>query len=56
VDLGRRDLHLRPAGWIYGSTELPLVEKFPTYRICVLVGAVAIGFALWGSSAAPASA
>ena len=36
-----------PPGWIYGSTELPLVEKFPTYRIAVLLSAVAIGVALW---------
>jgi branched-chain amino acid transport system permease protein len=36
-----------PPRWIYGSTELPLVEKFPTYRIAVLVMALAIGLALW---------
>ena len=36
-----------PPAWIYGSTELPLVEKFPTYRLAVLVGAVAIGVSLW---------
>ncbi|MCA0243927.1 MAG: branched-chain amino acid ABC transporter permease [Proteobacteria bacterium] len=36
-----------PPPWIYGSTELPLVEKFPTYRLAVLAGAVAIGIALW---------
>ncbi len=36
-----------PPGWIYGSTELPVVEKFPTYRIAVLLAACAIGFALW---------
>ena len=36
-----------PPRWIYGSTELPLVEKFPTYRLAVFVMAVAIGFALW---------
>ena len=36
-----------PPSWIYGSTELPLVEKFPTYRIAVLAGAIAIGIALW---------
>src|SRR6185295_11261130 len=27
--------------------SLPLVEKFPTYRIAVLLGAIAIGFGLW---------
>ena len=37
-----------PPPWIYGSTTLPLVEKFPTYRLAVLLGAIAIGFALWG--------
>jgi len=37
-----------PPRWIYGSTSLPVVEKFPTYRIAVLLAAVAIGFALWG--------
>lgn len=36
-----------PPSWIYGSTSLPLVEKFPTYRIAVLLGAIAIGFGLW---------
>jgi branched-chain amino acid transport system permease protein len=36
-----------PPDWIYGSTSLPLVEKFPTYRIAVLLGAIAIGFGLW---------
>jgi branched-chain amino acid transport system permease protein len=37
-----------PPRWIYGSTSIPVVEKFPTYRIAVLVAAVAIGLALWG--------
>ena len=36
-----------PPKWIYGSTPLPLVEMFPTYRIAVLVMAVAIGLLLW---------
>ncbi|HVO05905.1 MAG TPA: branched-chain amino acid ABC transporter permease, partial [Burkholderiaceae bacterium] len=36
-----------PPKWIYGSTPLPLVEAFPTYRIVVFVIAVAIGLALW---------
>jgi branched-chain amino acid transport system permease protein len=36
-----------PPAWIYGSTELPLVEKFPTYRLAVLFGAIAIGAGLW---------
>jgi len=36
-----------PPSLIYGSTSLPLVEKFPTYRLAVFVFAVAIGVALW---------
>jgi len=36
-----------PPPLIYGSTSLPVIEKFPTYRIAVLVGAIAIGVALW---------
>ncbi len=36
-----------PPKWIYGSTELPLVDKFPTYRLFVLVAAIVIGVGLW---------
>jgi branched-chain amino acid transport system permease protein len=36
-----------PPPWIYGSTTLPLVEKFPTYRLAVLFGAIVIGVGLW---------
>jgi len=36
-----------PPAWIYGSTELPVVEKFPTYRIAVLLAAIVIGIGLW---------
>jgi branched-chain amino acid transport system permease protein len=36
-----------PPGWIYGSTVLPLVEKFPTYRLMVLLASIVIGLALW---------
>jgi branched-chain amino acid transport system permease protein len=36
-----------PPGWIYGSTTLPLVNKFPTYRIAVLLASIAIGLGLW---------
>ena len=32
---------------IYGSTVLPVVEKFPTYRIAVLIAAIVIGIGLW---------
>jgi len=36
-----------PPALIYGSTMLPLVEKFPTYRLAVLFGAIVIGVGLW---------
>jgi branched-chain amino acid transport system permease protein len=36
-----------PPSWIYGSTTLPLVNKFPTYRIFVFVASVVIGVGLW---------
>jgi len=36
-----------PPGWIYGSTVLPLVNKFPTYRLFVLLAAIVIGVGLW---------
>ena len=36
-----------PPSWIYGSTVLPVVEKYPTYRIVVLLVSLAIGLALW---------
>ena len=36
-----------PPTLIYGSTVLPLVEKFPTYRLFVLFGAIVIGIGLW---------
>ena len=36
-----------PPRWIYGSTELPLVEKFPTYRLAVLLASIVIGLGLW---------
>jgi branched-chain amino acid transport system permease protein len=36
-----------PPSRIYGSMELPLVEKYPTYRVVVLLVSIAIGFALW---------
>jgi branched-chain amino acid transport system permease protein len=36
-----------PPKWIYGSTELPLVDKFPTYRLFVLLAAIVIGIGLW---------
>jgi len=36
-----------PPALIYGSTVLPLVEKFPTYRLFVLFASIVIGFGLW---------
>ena len=36
-----------PPAWIYGSTVLPVVEKFPTYRLFVLAAAIVIGIGLW---------
>jgi len=36
-----------PPSWIYGSTFFPVVEKYPTYRIVVLLVSIAIGLALW---------
>ena len=36
-----------PPAWIYGSTTLPLVAKFPTYRLFVLLASVVIGVGLW---------
>jgi branched-chain amino acid transport system permease protein len=36
-----------PPSWIYGSTVLPLVNKFPTYRLAVFGIALVIGLGLW---------
>ncbi|HYP70676.1 MAG TPA: branched-chain amino acid ABC transporter permease [Variovorax sp.] len=36
-----------PPSWIYGSTTLPLVNKFPTYRIFVFIASIVIGVGLW---------
>ena len=36
-----------PPRWIIGSTTLPLVGKFPTYRLILLAIAVVIGLGLW---------
>jgi len=36
-----------PPPLIYGSTVLPVVEKFPTFRIAVLIAAIVIGIGLW---------
>jgi len=36
-----------PPAWIYGSTTLPLVAKFPTYRLFVLFASIVIGVGLW---------
>lgn len=36
-----------PPGWIYGSTPIPIVGKFATYRIVLFIAAVVIGLLLW---------
>ena len=36
-----------PPRWIIGSTTLPIVGKFATYRLVLLAMAVVIGLALW---------
>ena len=36
-----------PPTWIYGWTVLPVVDKFPTYRLFVLLVAIVIGIGLW---------
>jgi len=36
-----------PPRWIIGSTALPIVGKFPTYRLVLLAMAIVIGLALW---------
>ena len=36
-----------PPAWIYGWTVLPVVDKFPTYRLFVLLAAIVIGIGLW---------
>ena len=37
-----------PPAWIYGTTSLPIIEKFPTYRLVVLLVSMVIGLLLWG--------
>lgn len=36
-----------PPRWIIGSTVLPIVGKFPTYRLVLLAIAIVIGLGLW---------
>jgi branched-chain amino acid transport system permease protein len=36
-----------PPRWIIGSTALPIVGKFATYRLVLLAMAIVIGIALW---------
>ena len=45
--LGAEIYTFDPPTWIYGSTTLPLVEKFPTYRLFVLLASIVIGVGLW---------
>ena len=37
-----------PPAWIYGTTSLPIIENFPTYRLIVLCISIVIGLGLWG--------
>jgi branched-chain amino acid transport system permease protein len=36
-----------PPEWLYGATPMPVVRAYPTYRLVLLLAAVAIGAALW---------
>jgi branched-chain amino acid transport system permease protein len=36
-----------PPSWMFGSTPLPIVGGYPSYRLLVLLGAAVIGFTLW---------
>ncbi len=36
-----------PPAWIYGTVTLPLAEKFPVYRLMVLLASIVIGVGLW---------
>ena len=36
-----------PPRWIMGATTLPIVDRFPFYRIVILGTAIAIGVVLW---------
>ncbi len=36
-----------PPSWMFGSTPLPIVGGYPSYRLLVLLGATVIGFTLW---------
>ncbi len=36
-----------PPSWLFGSTRLPIVMGFPTYRLALLATAIVIGLLLW---------
>ncbi len=36
-----------PPAWMFGTTRLPVVEAFSTYRILLFLAAIAIGAVLW---------
>jgi branched-chain amino acid transport system permease protein len=36
-----------PPRWIIGGTSLPLVDRYPTYRLVLLATAIVIGVLLW---------
>jgi branched-chain amino acid transport system permease protein len=37
-----------PPDWLFGSTPMPIVRAYPTYRLVLLGTAVVIGVVLWG--------
>ncbi len=37
-----------PPAWMYGTSVLPLIGKYPSYRLAVLAVAVLLGLGLWG--------
>ncbi len=36
-----------PPRWMFGTLSLPIVEKYATYRLLLLAGAIVIGVGLW---------
>jgi branched-chain amino acid transport system permease protein len=36
-----------PPRWMFGTVSLPIVEKYATYRLLLLAGAIVIGIGLW---------
>jgi branched-chain amino acid transport system permease protein len=44
---GGKTYQFEPPDWLFGTTPLPLVRAYPTYRLVLLGAAVAIGVGLW---------